>query len=335
MVNQVKLLTTSYQYGDDKEYVLCSRGRPFVTMVSPNKPIPTSSLIDHNLVRELGLKIGDLQCKKFFYCGEQLRILGTISTTVQCVSDGFVCGNFQLKANVIEHLQTNFGVHSIAGMRLSKMLQPDAPKTNENLCTSSGAPSPSPKSPTSKKLSPTKLIPTQSKPEPTTTKSVSPSSDIEVNNIDDASNLFLLQWNAALDDTGDRHDGQPDGAGCHLTVENGTAVPVATEGCDDPVKVTLLTLTEDSTADVWPGGVNSQQPIPWCHPEAHLVPWLVDDQLTPNILCVNGVPSHYARGNCILCESPINPDDTIDPNVSRCTNCYIKEEIQRRGKKRK
>ena len=333
MVNQINKIstTTSYKYGNnDVEYVLCSRGRPFVTLLSPNTPTPTSSLIDHNLVRELGLKIGDLQCKKFFYCGEQLRILGTISTTVQCVSDGFVSGSFQLTANVIEHLQTNFDVHSIAGMKLTKMLQPDVPMINENLCTSSGAPSQSPSSPppSSKKLSPSRVVPTLAKPEPTTTKAESPlPTGSEVNNIDDVSNLFLLQWNAALDGSGDTDD-QPVSA----VVK---AEPVATDGCKaDPVKITLLTMTEDSTADVWPGGVGSKQPIPWCHPEAHLVPWLVDDELSPNILCVNGKPSHYARGNCVQCQAPIDPDATIDPNVSMCTNCYIKEEIGRRKKRK-
>ena len=89
MVYQVKdnkVSTTFYQYGnDDEEYVLCSRGRPFVTLVSPNKKTPTSTLIDFGLVKELGLKMSDLQCKKFYFCGEQLRMLGTISTTVQCV----------------------------------------------------------------------------------------------------------------------------------------------------------------------------------------------------------------------------------------------------------
>jgi len=339
MVNQANKITTSYKYGnDDIEYVLCSRGRPFVTLVSPNKPTPTSTLIDHNLVKELGLKMSDLQCKKFFFCGEQLRLLGTISTTVQCVSDGFVSGSFQFRANVIEHLHSNFGVHSFAGMKLTKMFQPAEVNINDRHCTSSGAPSPSPKSPplTSKKFSPPKFTPTLSKPEPTSTKHVLSPPGFEVNKIDDASNLFLLQWNAALDDT---DECQPDGAGvgdCQLPGENVTAVPVATEGYKvDPVKVTLLKLTEDSTADVWPGGVNSQQPIPWCHPDAHLVPWLVDDNLTPNILCVNGIPSHFARGNCILCEAPIDPDATIDPNVAMCTNCYIKEEIQRRRGKRK
>ena len=291
--------------------------------------------MDHNLVKELGLKISDLQCKKYFYCGEQLRLLGTVSTTVQCVMDGFVCSSFQFRANVIEHLSTNFGVHSIAGMKLTKMLQLAAVNKNDHHCTSSGAPSPALKSlpSTPKKVTPTK---------PSTTPSMcgtvtSPQPGFEVN-LKDSSNLFLVQWDAALADVDseDKNDNSEHQAEPPADVESIQPVPFATEGCQaDPVKVTLLILTGDSPSEyVWPGGVNSNQPIPWCHPDAHLVPWLVDDELTPHILCVNGVPSNYARGNCILCQSPINPDDTIDPNISMCTNCYIKEEIQRRMKRK-
>jgi len=336
-------MTTTYQYGnDDLEYVLCSRGRPFVTLVSPTNPTPSSTLIDHNLVRELGLKISDLQCKKFYFGGEQLRVLGTISTTVQCVLDGFVCGSFQFRANVIEHLQTKFGVHSIAGMKLTKLLHPEAVKNNGRYCTSSGAPSPSPKSlpPTPKKSSPARPSPTPSRTKPL--MSLPP--DPEVTLQSSSSNLFLLQWDAALADAGDQHDDQPvrscemGGQSIPHPVESIAADSLATEGCQpdpDPVKITLLTMTENSTADVWPGGVNnSSQPIPWCHPDAHLVPWMVDENLTPNILCVNGIPSHYARGNCVLCQAPIDPDATIDPNVSMCTKCYIKEEIKRRRKRK-
>ena len=278
MVNQANKFptTTSYHYGDDIEFVLCSRGRPFVTLISSNKSTPSSTLIDHNLVRELGLKINDLQCKKFFYGGERLRILGTISTTVQCISDGFVCGSFQFRANVIEHLNNAFGVHSIAGTKLTKMLQPDGANNNGCHCTSSGATSPATKSsPTPKKSSSSKPSPSPSMPKSSAIKEELPSPYIEVNN-HDASNLFLLQWNAALDGSGDTPDDQPVPAGvkgCQPPMQSVADEPVATDGCQaDPVKVTLLTMTEDSTADVWPGGVNSQQPIPWCHPEAHLVP---------------------------------------------------------------
>ena len=167
--------TTSYNYGNnDKEFVLCSRGRPFVTLISPNSPTPTSTLIDFNLVKDLALKISDLQCKKFYFGGEQLRVLGTISTTVQCIQDGFVCGSFQFRANVIEDLKQHFGVHSIAGVKLSKMLQPSSAKTNGDNCTSSGAPTPASKSlPSTPRKSPTNRSSSPSTPR-TPTRTVSP-----------------------------------------------------------------------------------------------------------------------------------------------------------------
>ena len=48
----------------------------------PYLPTPTASLLDYNLVRDLGLK---LQCQKFSFAGFKMRILGKVSVTVQCV----------------------------------------------------------------------------------------------------------------------------------------------------------------------------------------------------------------------------------------------------------
>ena len=82
--SQQQLFTTRYSYGGrDQEYVFCCRGRPFAALVSQNLPTPTSSLIDFDLVKTLGLKVTDLQCKKFFFAGYKMRILGRVSTTVQ------------------------------------------------------------------------------------------------------------------------------------------------------------------------------------------------------------------------------------------------------------
>ena len=91
-----------YEYGnDEKEFVFVSKGRPFPCLVSPFLPTPTASLLDYNLVRELGLKMKDIQCQKFSYAGFKMRILGKVSTTVQCVHDGVSSGAFHIKANVV------------------------------------------------------------------------------------------------------------------------------------------------------------------------------------------------------------------------------------------
>ena len=92
-------------------------------MLSSQKlPIPTTSLIDFNLVNDLGLRMTDLQCSKFSFGGQKFRILGKISQTVQTITDGVVSGTVHLSASVVEGLRTVFDSHSIAGKKISEML---------------------------------------------------------------------------------------------------------------------------------------------------------------------------------------------------------------------
>ena len=106
--NQTKpktVFTTSYQYGDhNEEYVFACKGRPFAALISDILPTPDTNLIDHNLVRELGLKMTNLQCRKFHYAGHKMRVLGRVSTAVQCIQDGRTNGGFHLKGLVVTNL---------------------------------------------------------------------------------------------------------------------------------------------------------------------------------------------------------------------------------------
>lgn len=88
------VFTTSYTYGsDDKEYIFSCKGRPFgpwsLVLVSHNLPTPTTSLVDYNLIKELGLKLSDVgisdiyrQYRKFCFGGQKMKILGRISIAV-------------------------------------------------------------------------------------------------------------------------------------------------------------------------------------------------------------------------------------------------------------
>ena len=74
--------TMCYNYGGgDKEFVFSCKNRPFAVLCSKHLPTPATTLIDHNLIMELGLKLTDLQCKKISFAGRKLRLLGKISTT--------------------------------------------------------------------------------------------------------------------------------------------------------------------------------------------------------------------------------------------------------------
>lgn len=148
--------TMCYHYpNEENEYVFAVKGRPFGCLVSPHIPTPTSTIIDYNLVRDIGVKMTDLRYQKFYFAGNKLRILGKVSMTVQTVQDGLASGSFHFKANVVLDLAKHMDTEAIAGVKLTSQLN----------CTSSGArdsptsspcssparsTSPSPSSPSSK-----------------------------------------------------------------------------------------------------------------------------------------------------------------------------------------
>ena len=66
--------------------------------------------------------MSDLQCTKLSYAGRKLRILGKVSTSVQCITNGLPLGNMHFKAHVVEDLKETFNTHSIAGDKLNKKL---------------------------------------------------------------------------------------------------------------------------------------------------------------------------------------------------------------------
>ena len=136
--------TLSYKYGnDDQEFVFCVKGRPFPCLVSPHIPTPTASLLDYHLVRDLGLKMQDLQCQKFSFCGFKLRILGKISITVQCINNGISSGTFHIKGNVVLDLAKHLDTECVAGARMVAQLRGEtAPSTPAR-----AAPSPAPSVP--------------------------------------------------------------------------------------------------------------------------------------------------------------------------------------------
>jgi len=106
----------------DREFVVSCKGRPFAILTAPQFPTPAFTMVDLNLIRDLNLRMTDLQCTKLSYGGQKLRILGKVSTSVQCIVDGVPAGNMHLKAHVIQDLYKLFDTHSIAGTKLSQKL---------------------------------------------------------------------------------------------------------------------------------------------------------------------------------------------------------------------
>ena len=129
----------------EQEYVFCTKGRPFGCLVSPHLPTPTSSLIDYGLVRDVGMKMTDLQYTKLSFCGQKFRILGKVSVTVQTIHNGLASGNFHLKANVVLDLFKNLDIECVAGAKLTKQLE-GTESCAESLGSGSSSPPSSPRS---------------------------------------------------------------------------------------------------------------------------------------------------------------------------------------------
>ena len=122
---------------EDQEFVFCSKGRPFGCLVSPHLPTPTATLLDYNLVRDLGMKMTDLQYTKLSFAGNKFRILGKVCVTVQTIHDGLASGNFQMKANVVLNLFNTLDIECVAGVKHSKQL------TRKDISSTSPSRSPS------------------------------------------------------------------------------------------------------------------------------------------------------------------------------------------------
>ena len=117
------VLITSYSYGDtDKEYVFSCKGRPFAALVSSNLPIPTSTLLDYDLIRTLRIKMTDVQCRKFQFGGHKMRILGRVSSAVQCVQGGRITGSFHVKGLVMTDLNELLDTHCVAGTKMREKI---------------------------------------------------------------------------------------------------------------------------------------------------------------------------------------------------------------------
>ena len=118
------VLTTSYSYGTaDKEYVFSCRGRPFAALVSPKLPTNTATLLDYDLIRKLGLKMTDIQYRKLNFGGHKMRILGRVSTAVQCVQGGRISGSFHIKGLVVTDLYDLLDTPCVAGTKMRERIR--------------------------------------------------------------------------------------------------------------------------------------------------------------------------------------------------------------------
>ena len=106
--------TTIYNYDNGEEqHVFTCRGRPFVALISPQITTLPFTIIDYDFIKSVGLELTDVQCRPFRYDGHKMRILGQVSTTIQCVQDGMITKDFRFEALVASDLYGLLDSHCV------------------------------------------------------------------------------------------------------------------------------------------------------------------------------------------------------------------------------
>ena len=94
-------------------------------------PYKDANLVDHDLVNKMGITLCDIKVTGMSLLGHDVRAVGRIKQTIQCVHKGRVQGTIHLEAKVVRDLYTVLGADCIASARTYSMLMsrkpPDPP----------------------------------------------------------------------------------------------------------------------------------------------------------------------------------------------------------------
>lgn len=119
--------------GADYTFV-CSK-IPFAITCSSELPHGDHNLIDLDLVNKMKIPIKNIKVKRMILLGRNVRYVGSVSQTIQCVNRGKVCGTIHLQALVVRDLFSLFNLDSIASCKTYERLvghKPPRPFTEDD-----------------------------------------------------------------------------------------------------------------------------------------------------------------------------------------------------------
>ena len=110
----------SVRGGADYTFV-CSK-IPFAITCSTDLPHTEHNLIDLDLINKMKIPLRNVKVKRMVLMGRNVRYVGSVSQTIQCVNRGKVCGTIHLQALVVRDLFSLFNVDSIASSKTYERL---------------------------------------------------------------------------------------------------------------------------------------------------------------------------------------------------------------------
>ena len=105
----------STQNGADFTFV-CGKV-PFAISCSSDLPHKISNLIDLDLVNKMRIPLKKIQVTRMSILGHDLRCVGVVSQTVQCVLGGKISSTIHLYAKVVRDLFSSISVDCLSSLR--------------------------------------------------------------------------------------------------------------------------------------------------------------------------------------------------------------------------
>ena len=114
------------------DYTFVCRKNPFAISCSTDLPHGDVNLIDLDLVNRMKIPLRNIRVTRMSLLGHDVRAVGRIKQTVQCVHQGRVLGNIHLEAKVVRDLFSLLNVDCLASVKTYERLVGKKPPDPED-----------------------------------------------------------------------------------------------------------------------------------------------------------------------------------------------------------
>ena len=121
------IITDSVQVKGGADYTFVCRKIPFAVTCSTDLAPSAYNFIDLDLVNKMRIPLLNIKVTRMCLHGQDIRVVGAISQTVQCVSQGKIQGTVNLEAKVVRNLYDMFNVDCLASTKTFTRLTDRAP----------------------------------------------------------------------------------------------------------------------------------------------------------------------------------------------------------------
>ena len=127
------ITTDKVNVPEGTDFTFVCKKIPFAISCLTEMPHRDANLVDLDLVNKMGITLRDIKVTRMSLLGHDVRAVGRIKQTIQCVSKGRVQGTIHLEAKVVRDLYTILGADCVASARTySKLMGKKPPDPSDD-----------------------------------------------------------------------------------------------------------------------------------------------------------------------------------------------------------